>query len=1115
MKPFLRTLVLLAFVSIYSVSYSQKLWTDASETAAAKSLITQKGKTMPAHYRVVQLNTSGLSSLQRTIPKENLSSRLASSKTLIELPAPEGNNQSFKIAESQLLDDEMQRQHPEIRTYILHDAVTGAMRGRATFSPHGVSAMIFSDKGTFNVYPFSKNGGGLHMSYYTKELKTRGKVSCGVNDADVEIPDVLRGNKEQAGDCLRRTYRIAIAATGEFTDWAGGQAAAITSITETINSVEAIYEREVAIRFTLITRNNFTFTNAATDPYPTSNFPSAAILDANHETLINALGINGFNLGMVFSNGWNGGLAYRPSACNADYKGGAAAGLVDSIFDDGPSGPIFVSTVAHEIGHQFSATHSFAANNGSCNGNANVSTSWEPGGGSTIMAYAGSCQDDDVNNYYQFYSDDYFHSGNLAQIKNYLTTGGTCATGIVTSNEAPVITVPAATYTIPNGTPFMLTGTGTDADGDQLYYTWEQLDPASAATSLPPQATSTNGPNFRSYFPSGSPTRVFPSMADIAAGNSPDFEVLPTVARTLHFRLTARDIASVGGCTGEEDVAVTLTGNGPFRVTSQSAATTWTANETNTATINWNVANTNAAPVNCSAVDILFSIDGGLTFPYTLLSNTPNDGTQSITIPNIPTYNGRIMVKARNNIFFNLNSGAITIESACASEGAFITPATSVSADAGSPALNLALSPVYGSIFTPSGSVTASDPVTYLQVASSEGGCEFFGNAFYHDTHNFYVDTMGVYQLVQPDDAIWAAVFNLYADTFDINNPCQNFIASNAEYNFDSNRIYISNFIEQTLNPKTKYVLAVGSFSSEQPARPFNYQIGITAASAGSLFNGLPNPGAGFNYRYVIYNKTTGVIKGIVADADLSNATTYTPGTYLVYGLSYASTITNATLNGYVGGQFSTLYNDLLNKPGTRCGNLSKNFVEVTVTGTLPVQMLPLTAEKSGKASLLKWGTVTEQNSSYFEVQRSADGNNYTAIGKVDAAGNSTVKRNYNFTDNNPLPGVNYYRLKQVDKDGVFSLSNIATLDFDASRLLALFPNPAKSVLNLKYITRKNENVELLVYDSRGTLVKKATLSAQAGQNMKPLNVAGLAKGMYVIRAISNDETFIIKFAKD
>ncbi len=141
------------------------------------------------------------------------------------------------------------------------------------------------------------------------------------------------------------------------------------------------------------------------------------------------------------------------------------------------------------------------------------------------------------------------------------------------SNSAPVVSTAAASYTIPVSTPFMLTATGTDINNPTLYYCWEQMDLPSSATSGSPLATATVGPNFRSYAPTTSNTRMFPRMADLVSGTPTPFEVLPSVNRAMNFQVMVRDAATGGGCTAQTSVTVnTNTAAGPFSVTSQNTA---------------------------------------------------------------------------------------------------------------------------------------------------------------------------------------------------------------------------------------------------------------------------------------------------------------------------------------------------------------------------------------------------------------------------------------------------------------------------------------------------------------------------------------------------------------
>jgi len=294
-----------------------------------------------------------------------------------------------------------------------------------------------------------------------------------------------------------------------------------------------------------------------------------------------------------------------------------------------------------------------------------------------------------------------------------ITAGGlTTRRGAVstTGNNAPEVTVPAG-YTIPVRTPFALTGSATDVDGDALTYLWEQNDRGAASGTSLISNTKTNGPLFRQFgtravvsatdtllynspgenHVDGNPTRVFPDMKQILANNTnaetgacptaaatptaTDIECfseyLPTAAyvgfsgvnaspASLHFKLTARD--GRGGVNSATTTLTLASGAGPFLVTSQSSAATLTGGAPTTVT--WDVANTNAAPVNTANVKISLSTDGGETFPTVLAESVPNNGSATVTIPSVATTTARIKVEAIGNVFFDVSNTNFAITAA-------------------------------------------------------------------------------------------------------------------------------------------------------------------------------------------------------------------------------------------------------------------------------------------------------------------------------------------------------------------------------------------------------------------------------------------------------------------
>jgi hypothetical protein len=414
-----------------------------------------------------------------------------------------------------------------------------------------------------------------------------------------------------------------------------------------VNAVDGIYEREVAVRFVLIANNDsIIFTDAATDGYTSDNV--ASLIAENQTKLDTVIGTANYDFGHVFD-----GRADQPgffsfqgqasigTVCRDGVKARGAT-IIRSLF---PSHIVTVYITAHEMGHQFSATHTFNANTGSCAAQRTPSSAYEPGTGSTIMGYRFACGSED------FMSQDlYFHNNSLEQIINYTNnaSGSTCAVQTSTGNQPPTVNA-GPNFTIPQNTPFTLTASGQDPNGDQLLYCWEQFDLGAAA---PPDTDDGFRPIFRSFAPSLSPSRTFPNLNEVLTGIPAFGESLPTTTRTLNFRVTVRDNQKGIG-SGAMQVNV-RSDAGPFAITQPAASVNWAAGSQQTVT--WSVANTADAPVSCTAVRITLSTDG-VSFPIVLAAATPNDGSQVVTIPNTPSFgtNARVQIEALGNIFFTIS----------------------------------------------------------------------------------------------------------------------------------------------------------------------------------------------------------------------------------------------------------------------------------------------------------------------------------------------------------------------------------------------------------------------------------------------------------------------------
>lgn len=1112
-----RLLIVAPLLCFVTITRAQPLWKPASSNAGA-AFFQRTQTALPAEGQFALLELD---------PVE-LNRRIGSARSIrnpqgqpikrfdLELPLANGESIRAEAEESSIIDPAIQRQVPDLHTYLLRDKQTRSSLGRISIYRQQISGVIFTPEGSSYIHPLNQSDRSTHITYYTRSLQVPQAVQCALqeNPADLGAAGAVAG-KMNAGDCQLRTYRLAVAATGEYYQWAGSsQANALAYITISINTVNAIFERDAAIRFTLVTDNSIIYTDPATDPYGTTL--NGTLLTANDNATDLALGSGNYDIGILFNNGWSGGLAQLNSVCTAD-KGRSAAGITFGTGANptpGPQGPVFDATVAHEIAHQFSATHTMAANNGGCAGNNTAASAWEPGGGSTIMAYAGTC----TGNAYQFNSDLYFHAGNMAQISNYATLGNGNSCPLITplANTAPDVTVAATSYTIPVSTPFFLRASGSDDDANSLTYTWEQMD-ANLITSSPPDATATSGPNFRPLPPSEDPVRYLPNLSAVVSATATPYEVLPSVSRTMNFRVNVRDNAAGAGCNVQEDVTViTDVAGGPFTVTSQATPVSLTADGSNSFTINWNVAGTYAAPFNTSQVDILFSADGGSNFIYTLLANTANDGTETILVPNIPTAAGRIMIRAVGNIFYNVNAAPISISSSCSAEGATLNPESTVTATPGSASLNLSIAPNFGTVILPTSGaqLTNSDPATTLSVYNSVSmGCITFGNEFRYDTYSFQVNVSGSYTLQKTGGAY---IMNLYSGDFNPSSTCAGFITSNGTFNGSS--VSIAGSISASLVAGVRYTLAVGTFSSADPPKPFAYTISLNSAPpGGNLYSGFPDPGPGFSYAYIVVNNNTGNIVEILPSPDLSNAATYAGGVYTVYGFSYATgSFSAGDLDAYEGGAFTALTNDIFSDPAASCGNLSKNEVTVNIFGVLPVEMLPLTAQAEGMQVRLRWATAQEFNSLRFDVERSMDGRLFAPIGDLPAAGEATSRRDYQWLDLAPEANGNYYRISAVSADGSVQYSNIVFVRILPDRFKAsLYPNPFANQTQLQVHMPQASSLRMQVYNSSGQLLKQTQWQLPAGQHRLPLDLSGQSSGTYFVSLELDGEKRLLKMVKN
>lgn len=596
----------------------------------------------PTSFRTVKINHFEIRSLLLSAPQES-NVRAQHSGVIIQLPMPNGQMQRFSISESPVMEAPLQAQYPEIRTYVAQGVDDIYATARLDYTPQGFHAMILSPFGTVFIDPFSQNETDYYISYYKQDYRPafeQPEFICHTIESEntpVYTPTIMR-----TGEQLR-TYRLAVACTGEFTSITGGPAGALNNVITTVNRITGVYEQDFAVRLVVIANNNLIiYTNGGTDPYSNNN--GSAMLSENQSNLDAVIGPANYDIGHVFSTGNFGGIAGLGVVCVNGSKGMGATGSTNPVGD-----PWSIDYVAHEMGHQFSGNHT--QNNLNCN--ANPGTAWEPGSGITIMGYAGVCAPNLANN-----SIPYFHGGNISNELTIFTqsgSGNTCAAITSTGNNPPVVTVPAGNFNIPKSTPFSLTGSATDPENDPLTYSWEQMNTGPQGN---PNSPSGNAPIFRPFVPVTNGTRVFPKLSDIINNTQTLGELLPTYSRLLRFKLTVRDNRAGGGGVGSNDIIFFVDETaGPFLVTFPNTNVSVSGDQT----VTWDVANTSGAAINCQNVKISLSTDGGTTFPTVLAASTPNDGSQLVTLPSISTTTARIKVEAVDNIFFDMSNANFSI----------------------------------------------------------------------------------------------------------------------------------------------------------------------------------------------------------------------------------------------------------------------------------------------------------------------------------------------------------------------------------------------------------------------------------------------------------------------
>ncbi|TCK67740.1 putative secreted protein (Por secretion system target) [Winogradskyella wandonensis] len=633
-----KTLFFAFFVcSFFAFSQSQSLWKKES----AKTVDVKESRRELPTKQIYSLDIEGLKAMLSQAPARGEFS--GQSNVIVSFPNADGELERYRVMEASVMHPDLAARYPNIKSYAGQGIDNPSDRIRFSVSPLGLQSMrLSSDKPASFIEPYTND-----LSQYTvykrqDKLPVQDNFECEVT---AQANSLLQGNStslRNADDGTLRTYRLAVSTTGEYTQYHGGtRALALAAINTTMTRVNGLFENDFNVTMVLIANtDNVIYTNPSTDPYSNGSFNSQV-----QNTLTNVIGEANYDVGHLFARASdNGNAGCIGCVCVNGQKGSAFTSRSTPEGD-----PFDVDYVAHELGHQFGGNHTFSFRNEGTNAH------FEPGSGTTIMGYAGITGATDV----QQNSDPYFHWFTIQQVTNYVKSTS-CQTNTNTGNSVPTVNA-GLNYTIPKGTPFVLEGTASDADsGDVLTYCWEQADENNAATTYP-STTATTGVAFRSFNPTTDNKRYFPRLQTIKSGaTSWQWEAVPNVARILNFRLTVRDNRVGGATNNSDDTRITVNGTaGPFVLNSPNTNVTWDAGTTQTVT--WNVAGTTGNGVNAANVDIFLSTDGGDTYPITLASGVPNDGSHDIVVPNNQGSQNRIMVRGSNHIFFDISNANFTI----------------------------------------------------------------------------------------------------------------------------------------------------------------------------------------------------------------------------------------------------------------------------------------------------------------------------------------------------------------------------------------------------------------------------------------------------------------------
>ncbi|WP_395063321.1 reprolysin-like metallopeptidase [Flavobacterium sp.] len=1096
-------------------SQTDRLW--SSHSADDKNITTDKGvarQSFPKEFKLFDLNIEPLRQNLFSIV-DNQSSKHS---TIITLPNANGGLEQFEVFEASNFESDLQAQFPTIRAYSGKGLTDKYATLKLSISPQGIQTMVFrTDRENEFIEPYSQD----HTVYAVfKSQREKGKLAWTCTTEDKKSVSDLTSKVSSDNTIMSsagqlKTMRLAQSCNAEYSNYFGATSAAqvglvLAAFNATITRCNGVYEKDLALHLNLVAgTTNIIYYTASSDPYTTMANWNTQLQQAINTTLTGvgtALATNNaaYDIGHMFGASGGGGNAgcigcvcvNGVTAGTGSTKGRGITSPADGI----PQGDNFdIDYVVHEVGHQLGGNHTFS------NSNEGSGVSKEVGSGVTIMGYAGITSNDVAP-----HSIDIYHETTIEQIQNNLSTKICPITTSITANNATPVVALVASYIIPISTPFVLTGSATDANaGDALTYCWEQNDDGGSSTGSASSAavTKTVGPNFISWSPTASPSRYFPKIESVVANSATTSQVggdagmlseaLSSVARTLNFRLTVRDNSPYSstapvkvGQTAFTDMVVTVNNAaGPFIVNAPNTAVSWVAGTNQTVT--WAVAGTTGNGVNAAFVDVFLSTDGGYTYPIQLANKVPNNGSTVITVPNNTGSTNRIMVKGYQHVFFDISNTNFTITAPTATFSVSQSSVQSVLACAvPSTTYTFAYAALSGfsgtttfsATGTPAGSTIAFSPTTM----SSTGGSVTM------TVGNLTSAPAGVYNIVMTATSgatVKTVPFYLYLGlpNVTLNSPANNATAQSTSLS-----------LSWTANPgATSYDVQVATDS------------GFTSiVSSGNVSTNVYNVSGllqGTNYYWRVAPKNA------TCTGNNSASNIFTTG--LITCNTSSSTDIPVTIPTTV----ATVTSTLTVPSGA---NISDINVNIDITHTW-INDLTATLTSPAGTSVILFANQCSPTSSINNILATFDDSGIAIVCGNSPGISGTVLPGQPLSAFNGESPVGVWTLTVADsftQDGgtinnwSLNICSAAPLSTTENQLenFSLYPNPNNGTFTIQFNSSSSNSIFVGVHDMRGREVYSKTYQNNGVFN-ENLQLSGLQSGVYLVNIQDGDKKVVKK----